>query len=734
MAQVVRIPQGHATPAEDILGPIREKVEQGKRDRKKREPVWHQNRAFASGKQWLKWSRGDRSLKLDPRDVAEGKQRYTVDLLSQYMGTGEGLLAGADDRRDLVFSKEDTPSEQFTKAANDALGFGWDVEFGAPAALTRTKRRILVDGTAAVQAVFDPTVGRELGQVPIGDGRSVTVLGANEGEPPQMMPTKAGQPILEGPLARAYIAEHQAEGTQPEYRNMKEGRIRYRAYSVFNIIVPPGIEDEDDFPWEAIVDAVPIDTLITEYGDKAQGLQAEPLAALEMLGVKESFEDSMGSDPEDADTPGKLDGHVARVRFYERPCREYPKGRFVCYAGERLLHQRDELPVRRANGDYSSGIAYFHYRPVEGRFWGRSLVEQGKSPQRAFNRRVQQIAETIDRGQPYMVVSGDEDPIKSSDRPLEIVKVPKFGQIPTAVQGIGPGEWMWRSLEELRQELEEAMGIKGVELGENPSNVNTYGQLQLLAEKARTKTNPIVEDFQAGIERLEEFSVYLMRRFWPADKQIAIIGEEEMAEAVEFKASELPEFFRFKVAEGARTRSQAAEIQLVTDVWNAAQTILATEQDPMVKHRWLQWYVDSLKAGKMLPLPDSPTDSQDEKARWQNAQLSEGEAVQAAEWDVPEIHLPIHEELRVEMEMAGRDDIVQIVSEHIAEDQAIAQQAADAQAQAEQEQAAQQQQAAAEQQAQASADQQNQAQQDFENKAALELLRAQTKPPPIGAR
>jgi len=718
MAQVIQMPSGRPQAADEILGPIKERVDQAKRDRRRLEPTVHSDRAFAAGKQWLKISRSDRRLHLDPRDVEEGKERVTVDLLSQYMGTGEGLLAGAEARRDLVFRREDIPSEDFTKAANDAMAFGWEVDFGAPAALARTKRRILVDGTAAIRVRFDPTVGRELGEVPIGDGRTVLVMGEEEGMPPRPVKVPRGEVILDKAVAHAFQAALLQTGEQPKTKYLREGRVILEPGSFFNILTPPAIEDEELFPWEAWIDAVAIDRLLAEYGDKAAGIQEEPLAAGEMLGVKESLEDSMGASPEDADVPGKLDGHALRVKYYERPCREYPKGRVVCYAGEKLLDVEEELPLKRPNGDYASGIVYFHYKPVEGRFHGRSLVGQGKSPQKSFNKFVQLIDETIRRGQPYMIVgSTDEDVEKTTDRPLEVVKVKPTSQAPQTVQGIGPGEWMWRALEEKRQELEEAMGIKGVELGENPQNVNTYGQLQLLAEKARTKTNPIVEDFQAGIERIEECCVYLMRKYWPSDKVIAIVGEEDMAEAVEFKASQLPEFFRFKVAEGARSRSQAAEIQLITDVWNAAQNVITNDQDPDVRHRWLAWYVDSLKAGKMLPLPDSPADAQLELARWQNAQLAEGDPVEASPWHDPAVHLPIHNELRAEFEMAGRDELVQLVGEHIAADEQIAAQAQQAQEQA---QAAQ----LAEQQAQQAQQAEQERQGQLEQATQLEAIRA----------
>src|SRR6266498_4554277 len=110
MSQMLQSPSGAQTPAEAILGPIKEKVDQGRRDRARFEAVWHSNRAFAAGKQWLKTSRRDRRLVLDKRDVEGGKQRVTVDVLTQYLNTGLSQLAGLEERPQLLFRRDDLPT------------------------------------------------------------------------------------------------------------------------------------------------------------------------------------------------------------------------------------------------------------------------------------------------------------------------------------------------------------------------------------------------------------------------------------------------------------------------------------------------------------------------------------------------------------------------------------------------------------------------------------------------
>jgi len=453
MAQLVDTPAGLSTPAGQIIGPIRNAIEQGKRDRARMEPTWHSNRAMAAGKQWLKWSRADRRLKLDPRDIAGGADRRTVDLLTQNLWTALGQLGGAEARPQLLFRREDIPSEDFTQAANSALQYGWDSEWEANEKLTSVKRKLLVDGTAAIQCLFDPTVGKELGEVPIGPD---------------------GQPLLDKEQAYEHVSMMESLGEQAQFKSLKEGRVSWRPLSVFQIITPPGIEDEEDFPWEATIQAVQIDKLLERYGDKARGLKEEPLAVLEMIGLKDSVESAFGSDPEgDPGVPGRLDKHVALVTYYERPSTTHKKGRVVTYAADKLLEVTEELPYVRPNGDRCSGLVYFHYWKVEGRFWGRGLIEPGKDIQRTYNRRIQQEDLTIDRGQPYILATEGQE-IKKTTVPLEVIyESPTVGQPARPQAGIAVHEDIWRSKESMKADLETAMGIHAVSTGEAPQRQTT---------------------------------------------------------------------------------------------------------------------------------------------------------------------------------------------------------------------------------------------------------------------
>lgn len=697
---------GVRTPASEIIGPIQKRVDQGKRDRGRIEPVWHANRAYAAGKYWLRWSRADRRLKLDPRDVQHGLERTTIDILTTKLWTAIGQLAGVEERRQLLFRREDIPSEDFTKAANDALAYGWDNEWHAPEKLATIKRLLVVDGTAAVQCYFDPTAGPELGE----------------------MPVKDGQPIYDGEQARAYMAESMANGGRPPMQNLNQGRICWKVRSCFQTIVPPGIEDEENFPWEAIVEAVEIDKLVQRYGSKANGLQEEPLAMLEQIGLKDSIESGFGADPEgDPGVPGKLDKHVALVTYFERPSSKYAKGRVVTYAGNRLLEQTNELPYKRPNGDYSSGIVYFHYWRVAGRFWGRALIEPGKGIQRTYNKRAQQEQLTIDRGQPYIFAEETQE-VKKTETPLEIVTYEQGAsvQAPVPVPGVPVSDSIWKSKEGLKEDLEEALGIHAVSSGEEASRATTYAELALRAEKDAVKIDPLRQDFQAGVAALTELSLWDVRKYWPRDKMIAVAGEDDYAEAISFEASKMPEFFMTQLAEGVKPRTQAAELQLIADLWAADQAnAQATAQPPQLD---LEWLAASNKAGKALPFPDSDKDVHGDKARWENStMLNEREVPEPAYFDPIEIHGPIHRQAQVEAEMAGDLDTYELQEQHLQLHKKVAleQQQAMAESQAQSasalSQAQQQQQAVADQAAQQQ--QQSQSEQQHGQNLQLEAVK-----------
>jgi hypothetical protein len=462
MADVAVVQDGLLSDPKDITTTWRERIKQAREDRQRFEPTWHSNLAFAAGKHHLVWDRFSRQLVMPPELL--DRELYTADVITEQRAAALGELQSDSDRPELLLTQEGEGAEELQAQINHAVQHGWEYEVDADSALLEVRRLVLDLGTAAVRSRFDPTKGPVLQDA---------------------VPHRDGQPVLDPEEARSYVAEQQAAGASAGLKQIHQGRIVWEPLSAFNILTPPGVNHERRFPWEIVVTPVPLSSVTEEYGDVARGLSEDgDIGSVLGPGAREEQSargwDSAG---DSSGGPAKLRQHVWLYTCYERPCAQYPKGRVVVLAGNemRLLKVLDELPYKTCDGEYRSGIAYFHWWRLNDRFWSRSFVEGLKDPQRLINRRRTQNAEIIDRGMPFVLVPQGSEAKERTGMPLEVIEIDYQAQSgqPIINPGIGPGEHMYRDVQELREDLSHASTLSALRLGENPDNVDTYSQLAL---------------------------------------------------------------------------------------------------------------------------------------------------------------------------------------------------------------------------------------------------------------
>jgi len=627
-----------------------ERIQQAREDRRQYEPAWVTNLAFAAGKHWLQWNA--RARKLEMPNQLRDRDLYVADVITEYRTTALGEMAKVGDRPELLLVADDDTNEEFQEQANRSVGWAWDNEWRAELALSQARRYCIDLGVAAIRPMFRADEGPVMGEMPVGpDGHVITDL----------------------ERARAFVAETQASGQRVQFKTIHEGRHRWEPLSPFNLLVPPGIDHEEYFPWEIVMRPVPVDDLIAEYGLPAGSLQEDPdIASLIGLDVSTAGADARLTAGTGGSNASKLRNHAWLYKAYERPCPKYPDGRCVHLIGDRkkLVRVNNQLPYTRPDGTRTAGINYFHWVRLSGRFFSRSLVDGLKDPQRIINRRRTQGNEIIDRGMPKVFVEEGAVKQNPSGVPVEKVELKRGTPPPSFHAGIGPGEWMYRDIAETREDIEHASGFKGVRLGENPANVNTYSQLALLSENDQTKREDIYGEHQRSISRLMECSIHDMRAYWPDNKQLALAGDENRIEAWTFTASRIPDFFIVRVPEGAaKPRSQAAELKKVEDLWAAALNSGSVATNPLA---WVDWYRRSLDSGEALEMPAWPGDVHEEKAELENHRLLSGEPLPAMPYDPPEVHVLKHREAQIQAEIIGDTHAWQLLEQHVQEHLAVA--------------------------------------------------------------
>jgi hypothetical protein len=227
MAVAVQDPHGQLTDPNPLVAEWRDKIKQAKEDRKRFEPTWLSNLAFAAGKHYLMWDRFQRTLVM-PRDLQEAMGRgelYTSDVITERRMRALGEMSADDDRPELLLVDGDGDGVQqdYAEQVNRAVGHGWDHEWDGDEVMLELRRKIIDLGTAAVRCRFDAQAGPvKQDQVPFMDGK----------------------PLLDPEQARAHVAEMASAGATADIRSIHEGRIRWEVLSPFNILVPPGVEHE----------------------------------------------------------------------------------------------------------------------------------------------------------------------------------------------------------------------------------------------------------------------------------------------------------------------------------------------------------------------------------------------------------------------------------------------------------------------------------------------------------
>lgn len=640
MASVIGIagPDGQIEDVRKTAEQVKTNIRQAREHKKQYEVGWQSNLAFAAGQHWLVESpRGSRTLRhigdVDPR--YRKREIYQGDQITEIRTHVLGELGSDDDRPELLLQRDDRASEDFQDQLNRAVGYGWDYEWDGDAALSETDRYTVDLGTSAIQCYFDNTQGGVL---------------------QKDVPHLNGQPLFDAQQAHeAVSASMLGMGPQVTHKDIPAGKICWRPLSAFNLLPPPGVTHERYFPWEATVRPVPLATIKATYGETAADLREDGDIS-STLGTA-----TVGSTSADR-RKGTLKGHVWLFIYYERPTPQRPQGRVYHFAGNnlRLLRVDDALPYQAPDGSYRSGISYFHWWRVTGRFWSRSLIEALKDGQRAYDKRRTQINEMIDRGLPYTLVQTGSQARKRTDLPFELVEIDRAEQAPVHVAGFSGGQWMYDELKQIQDDLERASGVRVASLGENPSNVQNYSQLALLREADQVKRSIIYRDRKLAIAHLVEDSIYDMRTYWGPEKQVALAGDDDAIEAFSFNASKIPTFFVVKVAKGAaKPRSQAAELQKVKDLLDYS----AATGQPLP----IEWAAESYERGQVADLPKSPANAQEEKAQRENHRLLLGEEVPVAYYDDPTVHIPSHREAQMDAEQTNDLQAWTRIEQHIQE-------------------------------------------------------------------
>jgi hypothetical protein len=587
------------------------------------------NRIFAAGKQHLLLN--DRDGRILEQKTRDGIELVTSNFLDQYLNTVVGRLSATDFKPNFhVSDSENEEAEDIAFAINRAFGWGWDNEWFGDRKVLDLLRHLAIDGTVAIRARYDRRYGEIIGDVPYKDGT----------------------PILDSDEAAKYVAEKAGNGEYAEIRTIRSGKVCWELVTLEQMLPPPGVADPYDFPWEIIRRPVSVAEIKNRYGKLAEDVIEEEIDNIG--GLTAGFTDGQ---------PQQLKGQAMLYTGYVRPNAEFKQGQTVVFTDQALLDVRESLPLDKHPRGPRTGIHYFRWQVIPGRFVGKAFIENGIGPQKIYNKRQTQINAIIDRNMPKVFIEENSLARPRTGAPMEIVEVRPGSPLPKVEQGIEPGKWMMDDISLQVESAERALGLRQISMGSAPQGVSAYSSMALLTENDALKFDPISRDFGESMDELCWDTMEQMRN-WPKDKKMEILGPTGKLEGFLFDSNTIPERYIVQRPQGGSLpRSQAAEIQKINDIWSASQGQLP-----------LTWYVDSLNAGKPLDLPPSVSDSDLHKAELENIIIEKtGEPPPVAPYDDDIRHVEVHRagqaeaQARLDAGDTSAEQIVQAYEAHCLE-------------------------------------------------------------------
>ncbi len=323
-----------------------------------------------------------------------------------------------------------------------------------------------------------------------------------------------------------YVGEYEGK---PVY----EGDILLEAVSPFEIF-PDSLCSEDVSKCGSVIRAraVRTDEIESRYGVVLSG---GDVGVFTLIPTKNSFSDGTNV----------LHNSVILIEKYERPSEEFPNGRYIAIAEDKILHY-GELPY--VNGvEGRREIPFIQQNSIDkaGSFFGSSIIERLIPVQRAYNavkNRKQEFLNRLTMG----VVSVEDGSVDVDDlaedglSPGKIV-VYRQGSRPPSLIGTGniPSELIYEE-ERLLNEFILISGVSEFSRTSNvDSNISSGVALQLLIEQEEARMSATGENLKRAVKEIGKHMIRLFKQFATETRLLRVAGESGKVEVYYFNSSDL---------------------------------------------------------------------------------------------------------------------------------------------------------------------------------------------------
>jgi len=365
--------------------------------------------------------------------------------------------------------------------------------------------------------------------------------------------------------------------------------------------------------------------------------------------------------------------HQIVIEYYERPSKQYPEGRLIIVAGNKLLHY-SSLPFA-VGEDFKRDFPFSRQVCVEqtGCFWGTSIIERCIPIQRAYNAVKNRKHEFLNR-----LALGVLD--VESDAYEDMDDLEEEGLSPGKILIRTPGKEPARFLEgqsippqfaqDEDQLTHEFILISGVsEISRNsaaPSGAGSGVALQLLTEQDDTRLSLSAENIRFAVLKVGKQWLRLYKQFAVGPRMARLVGVNGDVLVSVWTNNDITSDDIALETENELTQTPAQRKQMIFDLMHEGLFI-----DPTTGHMTKRMRSKILEAFDMgnWESSDDIDELQITRAQRENMELENGVIPQIREVDDDELHVQEHTYYMLsgdyEKLLEEQPDLANMLAEHI---------------------------------------------------------------------
>lgn len=542
--------------------------------------AWIQNLLFLSNRQWWKLNK----LGLwTPEVVPSWRKQPTSNISLAYFKTFLAKVTKTRPAWQVIPSSTDPREIQAAELADEVLEAKW-----LELKVSKIFRRAVAWTIATGNAFLYPFWNEETGKVrPLMVETEVPKYNENGeiiGTETMTVPAdENGDPIL----GDDGLPDPDAEPFMDD-----EGDVGLKVYSPFQVRVDAEAETDEDVTCLMIAEAMSLKEIAKRWPDHAGRVKAEDVGRLEdydkmlagVIGQGETAITSAG-DQRDDDIPKAI-----VIHYHERPCREYPNGRYWVCTRDVELEEPQDLP---------DGIfPLIHMRDLEvpGRFYAMSTLEAIVGLNREYNEINQQVAEhhaLMTKGKWIAPRGSGITKGQITSQPGEVltpnpgfeIKQAEIKPLPAAV---------YQERERVLADFEMVSGIRKVSMGQNPPGVTAGVAILQLQEADDTDLGPFLAMLEECVAEVARAFLQIIRNNYDTERLIYVPGQDRRYLARAFRGADLEGALDvIPVAESSFPWSKTAKQAMILDMLQKAPQLFVDQDTGQI---------DAQQIARLLPV------------------------------------------------------------------------------------------------------------------------------------